>query len=640
MEMFSNTGLLRLIPRSELISKEKFLENSGLIVNNNKMNGQNNNGHNPHYDNLNLLKNLIMNNNVEEGGNTEENRKQFLSQFSNEHKFILSQFEQFQKNNNFSLHAQSQHIHQMLTNNNKGNGGMNENHNFLAPNTERSSALAVKRRIRRRATSSSDPTESLTEMSVRGLNLFRYASVTEGIYKCMECAKVDVIKTFKNKYSFQRHAFLYHEGCQRKVFPCPVCGKEFSRPDKMKNHMKTVHDCFMPATTPQGQRGQRASPVIDFHKDSVFNKDIVHNLSIFATNNNAGKKRPFPHRRDVSVSKRKHHQTLSKSITYDLNPDVSLTRGIIYAEHSGDECEIIPVAKRVNAGRPMRRSKRVRLANAEDSDIMAADVVECEAEDVLRSLTKLTPGALESNGYCEETGVFGSGVHFLTSESLLSFIQATDTDTSNSSSTFPSPNFPSTNLSTNFPSSGEDDVLTRKDLLEYLMNSDGTCACKLCGEVLTSRTHWYRHKYKVHTPAHLAPPVSESKLPDLHSCAECKQYFKSKKGYLGHLQAKHNIDCDETTHAQTDTPSSESSTQALNTISVGDTRETRIGESRSSGIVGQTRMSSILVEKDYAKQRELEEKLVKDIIDKVKRECEAQGDNAMSRKGYTKKMRK
>ncbi|KAE8749272.1 hypothetical protein FOCC_FOCC003979 [Frankliniella occidentalis] len=105
----------------------------------------------------------------------------------------------------------------------------------------------TRRRARRRAASSSqDPAEQLTEMSVRGLNLFRYASVTEGVYKCMECAKVDVIKTFKNKYSFQRHAFLYHEGCQRKVFPCPVCAKEFSRPDKMKNHMKTVHDCFMP----------------------------------------------------------------------------------------------------------------------------------------------------------------------------------------------------------------------------------------------------------------------------------------------------------------------------------------------------------------------------------------------------------
>lgn len=104
-----------------------------------------------------------------------------------------------------------------------------------------------KRRMRRRATShSQDPAEQLTEMSVRGLNLFRYASISEGVYQCTECAKVDIQKTFKNKYSFQRHAFLYHEGHQRKVFPCPVCGKEFSRPDKMKNHMKTVHDCFMP----------------------------------------------------------------------------------------------------------------------------------------------------------------------------------------------------------------------------------------------------------------------------------------------------------------------------------------------------------------------------------------------------------
>lgn len=104
----------------------------------------------------------------------------------------------------------------------------------------------TRRRVRRRATSSSDPAEQLTEMSVRGLNLFRYASVSEGVYKCMECEKADILKTFKNKYSFQRHAFLYHEGHQRKVFPCPVCSKEFSRPDKMKNHMKTVHDCFMP----------------------------------------------------------------------------------------------------------------------------------------------------------------------------------------------------------------------------------------------------------------------------------------------------------------------------------------------------------------------------------------------------------
>ncbi|XP_051153792.1 protein tramtrack, beta isoform-like isoform X2 [Leptopilina boulardi] len=108
------------------------------------------------------------------------------------------------------------------------------------------SRQVAKRRMRRRATSQSqDPAEQLTEMSVRGLNLFRYASISEGVYQCTECAKVDIQKTFKNKYSFQRHAFLYHEGHQRKVFPCPICGKEFSRPDKMKNHMKTVHDYFL-----------------------------------------------------------------------------------------------------------------------------------------------------------------------------------------------------------------------------------------------------------------------------------------------------------------------------------------------------------------------------------------------------------
>lgn len=130
-------------------------------------------------------------------------------------------------------------------------GGRGSNAASAAPGEGAMSAPSArqvpKRRMRRRATSQSqDPAEQLTEMSVRGLNLFRYASISEGVYQCTECAKLDIQKTFKNKYSFQRHAFLYHEGHQRKVFPCPVCGKEFSRPDKMKNHMKTVHDCFMP----------------------------------------------------------------------------------------------------------------------------------------------------------------------------------------------------------------------------------------------------------------------------------------------------------------------------------------------------------------------------------------------------------
>merc|ERR1712168_351125 len=86
-------------------------------------------------------------------------------------------------------------------------------------------------------------------MSVRGLDLLKYAQISaDGSYRCLECDKMQILKSFKNKYSFQRHAFLYHEGQQRKVFPCPVCQKEFSRPDKMKQHLKQVHDCIIPKT--------------------------------------------------------------------------------------------------------------------------------------------------------------------------------------------------------------------------------------------------------------------------------------------------------------------------------------------------------------------------------------------------------
>uniref|UniRef100_A0A4Y0AQ35 BTB domain-containing protein n=1 Tax=Anopheles funestus TaxID=62324 RepID=A0A4Y0AQ35_ANOFN len=107
-----------------------------------------------------------------------------------------------------------------------------------------SSGLKVTKRRTRKTLSPNDPAEALTEMSVRGLDLFRYATINAGMYQCMECNKDGIDKTFKNKYSFQRHAFLYHEGKQRKVFPCPVCSKEFSRPDKMKNHLRMMHESY------------------------------------------------------------------------------------------------------------------------------------------------------------------------------------------------------------------------------------------------------------------------------------------------------------------------------------------------------------------------------------------------------------
>ena len=33
--------------------------------------------------------------------------------------------------------------------------------------------------------------------------------------------------------------------------------------------------------------------------------------------------------------------------------------------------------------------------------------------------------------------------------------------------------------------------------LDYALNEDGSVTCKLCEETVPSRTHWYRHKYKV-----------------------------------------------------------------------------------------------------------------------------------------------
>ena len=43
--------------------------------------------------------------------------------------------------------------------------------------------------------------------------------------------------------------------------------------------------------------------------------------------------------------------------------------------------------------------------------------------------------------------------------------------------------------------------------LDYVINDNGTCTCKLCGEVTQSRTHWYRHKYKVKTTIFLGTRV-------------------------------------------------------------------------------------------------------------------------------------
>lgn len=80
---------------------------------------------------------------------------------------------------------------------------------------------------------------------------------------------------------------------------------------------------------------------------------------------------------------------------------------------------------------------------------------------------------------------------------------------------------------------GENYEKKKNELLEYLTRHDGSVVCKLCGEVLASRTHWYRHKYKLHVN-NLVNPAP------LFKCTHCNVFFKSRKGYMGHISARHS----------------------------------------------------------------------------------------------------
>ncbi|KAH0952036.1 hypothetical protein HN011_006800 [Eciton burchellii] len=139
----------------------------------------------------------------------------------------------------------------------------------------------------------------------------------------------------------------------------------------------------------------------------------------------------------------------------------------------------------------------------------------------------------------------------------------------------------------------------RKQLLEYLIQSDGSVVCKWCGEVLPSRTRWYRHKYKLHVATQVVQPAP------LFKCHSCNAYFKSRKGYIGHLSSRHS-----------DNENDENREESANK------------KPRKTSDIGKG--------PDWEQQREKEEKLVADIIDRVKRECEAQGET-VTRRGYSRR---
>ncbi|KAK5647080.1 hypothetical protein RI129_005544 [Pyrocoelia pectoralis] len=154
---------------------------------------------------------------------------------------------------------------------------------------------------------------------------------------------------------------------------------------------------------------------------------------------------------------------------------------------------------------------------------------------------------------------------------------------------------------------GENYERKKSELLEYLTRQDGSVVCKLCGEVLASRTHWYRHKYKLHVNSMINPAP-------LFKCTHCNVFFKSRKGYMGHISTRHSENIEQQ--------------EELN-ISI---KEEIVETVESPKVNRKKEMKPA----DWEEQRVKEEKLVADIIDRVRKECEAQG-TTVTRRGYSRR---
>ncbi|XP_047515103.1 uncharacterized protein LOC125056174 isoform X1 [Pieris napi] len=196
----------------------------------------------------------------------------------------------------------------------------------------------------------------------------------------------------------------------------------------------------------------------------------------------------------------------------------------------------------------------------------------------------------------------------------------------------------------------------RKDLLEYMIRNDGRVICKLCGEVLQSRTHWYRHKYKVHN---IINPLNPSPL---FQCDKCRVFFKSRKGYIGHIASRHSEDYSDSmpilTNNQAEIARETPVIQSTAVIKDEVDPEMSIPKTSVPNFQNQTPSIKIIrhikldnkkpdrlsnrgeildkTSSEWEEQRLREEKLVADIIARVRKECEAKGDGA-ARKGYSRR---
>ncbi|XP_035430102.1 protein tramtrack, alpha isoform-like isoform X1 [Spodoptera frugiperda] len=175
------------------------------------------------------------------------------------------------------------------------------------------------------------------------------------------------------------------------------------------------------------------------------------------------------------------------------------------------------------------------------------------------------------------------------------------------------------------------EVKGRHDLLEYMLRTDGSVICKMCGEILQSRTHWYRHKYK----RHAAQPPNPAPL---FQCEQCLVYFKSRKGYIGHIASRHSELLSDSSPVLTNTQAIQATESSLQEIKEEADPESMIPKTSvpnyQTSVVKHTAKATepkktyrsreqLVNQADWEEKRSREEKLVADIIDRVRRECEA-----------------
>lgn len=161
-------------------------------------------------------------------------------------------------------------------------------------------------------------------------------------------------------------------------------------------------------------------------------------------------------------------------------------------------------------------------------------------------------------------------------------------------------------------SSAFDDALSSPDdgtpMLDYITHEDGSVTCKLCGEQVPSRNHWYRHKYRTHAW-------------HTYKCEECGITYKSKRGFEAHLEAKHDR-----------LPPSSSTAPTSSTPPVRISETARVEHADD---VGRRRDWEGMARALEHSRKKREEELVSDIIKRVKRECAMEGED-YTRRGYVK----